>query len=694
MDENEAPKISIKGSVSGSNLIDGDHNKIEINQYGVLKPFNDKGVFMPTVRNMLFTGREDALATLAASLSSDKNVVITQAITGMGGLGKSQLALEFAYRSADNFVSAHWLNLMDPSQLNSEIAACGRKMGLLDDNAKQPDMVAETLRVWGLRGPRLLVLDNYESAADAMQTLAPLLALPTLRLLITARRAEFPPELDLHAYPLEVFTPAESVEFIRKLVKLKDDQTPDIEKLAETLGHLPLALHLAGHYLREEGITPAEYLIELDEVLAHESMQATWFAQMDIKSPTQHEQSLLGTFALSWQKVTDETAQTIFKVAGYLAPNEPIPLEIFAAVLEVDEKDRGLRKALRFLVDKVGLFTSKDGLPVIHPLLAAYGRYLDGKPSGLMEKLVDKLADLSESLINTGQPTHFAPLSLHIAITADYAEQARLNDSGTLWNNYGIYLKQIANYLGSRVAFERAIRIWEDGVGKDLKIAAGVNNLGLVLEIIGDLSGARSAFERAIRIWNANLGKNHPYIATGVNNLGLVLLALGDLDGARIAFERALNMGEAILGKDHPNVAIRVNNLGIVLRDAGDFDGARAAFERSLQMGEAMFGENHPNVAIRINNLGTVLMALGDLNGARAAFERALKIDEIAFGLAHPDVAIDVFNLGTVFQLQGEKEQARACYHRALAIYEQFLPIGHKKIKNVKAWLESLDNLL
>lgn len=702
MNSDEDPNISIGGNIGGS-FIYGNGNVVN-----APKPFNDKGIFLPMARNALFTGREAALAELRTALTPSpspeigrgENVVITQAVTGMGGIGKSQLALEFAYRSlaADDFVSAHWLNLADPTQLNAEIAACGRQMGLLDDTVKQPDMVAETLRVWGLRGPRLLVLDNYESAADALQTLAPLLNLSTLRLLITARRADFPPELGLRPYALEVFTPEDSLKFLRKLVKLSDDQTPDLEKLAETLGHLPLALHLVGHYLREEGITPAEYLRELDEVLAHESMQAEWFKEMGIASPTAHEQSLLGTFALSWHKVSDERAQTIFKVAGYLAPNTPIPVEIFAAVLEVEEKDRTLKHALRKLVDKVGLFTIKDGLPLIHPLLAAYARHLNGESMELLEKLADKLTILAkqanDQVEQNGSLTWFASLQAHVLAAAEYAKKANLQDAANLYGHLGYYLQIIADYLGACSADEHAIRILEANLGQnDPNVATMVSNLGLVLRDLGDWSGARAAIERALKIDETAFGKSHLKVAIRVNNLGSVLRDLGDMPGARAAFERAVQILEASLGENHPQVATSVNNLGTVLLDLGDLPGAHTAFERALKIDEAAFGKEHPNVARDVNNLGLALRDLGDLPGAHAALERALGMDEVTFGKYHPNIAIRLLNLGTVLQMQGNKEEARACYQRALAIWEQFLPAQHPYIELAKGWLKSLEGL-
>jgi tetratricopeptide (TPR) repeat protein len=693
MASDKDPNINIGGNIGGS-FVFGNNNIVN-----AAKPFNDAGTFLPMARNKLFTGRETALKELAGALTGNTNVVITQAITGMGGIGKSQLALEFAYRSLEDkdFVSAHWLNLTDPSQLGAEIAACGRQMGLLNDQAKQPEMVAETLRVWASRGPRLLVLDNYESAADALQTLAPLLQAPTLRLLITARRADFPPELGLRPYALEVFTPPESLEFLQRLVKYGNEQIPDLQTLAETLGHLPLALHLAGHYLREEGVAPAEYLRELGEVLAHESMQAAWFKEMDIASPTAHEQSLLGTFALSWQKVNDEHAQTIFKVTGYLAPNTPIPVEIFAAVLELEEKDRALKRALRQL-EKIGLFTTKNDLPVIHPLLAAYARHLNGESTELLEKLAGKLATLSKSLLETGLPARFAPFSLHIATAAEYTEYARLEDADALWNQYGYHLREIADYIGAHAATERSIRISETNLGKNHPhVATGINNLGLVLLALGDLPGARAAFERAIRIYEDNLGGNHPQVAIGVNNLGLVLRNLGDLDGARAAFERALSIEEAAFGKEHPNVARDVNNLGSILRDLGDLHGARTAFENALKIDKAIFGNEHPNVARDTNNLGNVLHTLGDLGGARRAFEHAIWIWEANFGKNHPKVAAGVNNLGLVLRDMGDLNGAHAAFERALHIDEAAFGKEHPnisiRVNNIGLVLQDLGDL-
>jgi tetratricopeptide (TPR) repeat protein len=614
-------------------------------------------------------------------------VVINQAIAGMGGVGKTQLAVEFAYRFGRYFRGVHWLNLADPSQLDAEIARCGRAMSLANFPDDQPSQVARTLHVWKSDGPRLVILDNFEEPA-ALQAALSLLGHSSLRLLITSRRTDWSPTSGLHLLPLEVFTPAESLDFLRRALPKRRDRDEDLARLAEQLAHLPLALELAARYLNgHPRLTLDAYLEQCRAALEHPSMRA-WRA--DLPAPTGHDLDLQATFALSWQQVQDETARNVFRMAGYLAPNEPIPPEIFERALDLSSE--ACDEALGLLYGLGLLKEGEDHLPAIHPLLAEYARLLARETGSLLEKLADALGHLSNEALETGLPARFQLLRPHLPLLAAHAETAKLKGAGMLWNNFGYHLWMVADYPSARAAFERALRMDEAAFGPDHpQVATDVNNLGLALRDLGDLAGARQAFERALRIWEAALGSEHPQVATAVNNLGSVLHALGDLAGARAAYERALRIWEAALGSEHPQVATAVNNLGGVLRALGDLAGARAAFERALRIFEQQLGEDHPNVATLVNNLGNVLRDLGDLAGARAAFERALRIWEAALGSEHPQVATAVNNLGMALRDLGDLAGARVAFERALRIFQKFLPPEHPNIKTVQRNLDSLE---
>ena len=600
---------------------------------------------LPFPRNRFFTGRAESLRDLAQALLRDggapAGVLIGQALTGMGGVGKSQLALEFAYRYGYRFRGVHWLDLRDPALLDEQIAAYGRRMGIPAET--HDELVEATLECWKSDGPRLLILDNFEEAAAANRVFSRLHH-SALRLLITSRRADWPPALPLGRLSLQEFTPQESREFLRRYLPPERAADADLGALAERLGRLPLALELAARYLAQlKGLSVADYLGELDRALDHPSMD-NW--RPDLPTLTSHDLSLLQTFALSYKRVTNRNARRFFRLAGCLAPNAPIPPEIPERALGLAGREV---QAAGALLEGLGLL--KEG-PAIHPLLAEFARRLD-EGSALLPPLAGALDDLAtetnQQVDRTGNYALFAPLLPHVRAVAEYAEQAGLAGAGRLWNSLGYHLHSLADYRGARECYERALRIDEAAFGPDHpNVARDVNNLGSVLQALGDLAGARRCLERALRIGEATFGPDHPQVATYVNNLGEVLRALGDLAGARECLERALRIDEAAFGPDHPNVAIRVNNLGSVLWALGDLAGARECLERALRIDQAAFGPDHPNVARDVNNLGRVLQALGDLAGARACFERALRILERSLPPDHPPIQTVRENLRTL----------------------------------------------
>jgi len=699
------------------------------------------GFRIPFQRNALFTGRIEVLKALGhALLHSEAGSTL---VVGMGGVGKTQLAVEFAYRYGRFFHGVHWVNAGEPEAIEGEVAACGEAMGLPDWPEKQPEQVARTLGEWQRGGPRLVVLDHLEQVGAAREWLARLSG-GALRVLVTARRTDWPGHLGLRPLRLESFTPEESRVFLRQHLPDRRATEADLQALAERLYHLPLALELAGRYLGGHARLPvADYLVRLENIWEHPSM-AGW--REELGNPTEHDLRLAETFAVSWEQVEDETARRLFLLAGYCAPNQLIPCEVLEEAAGID---REACDGALWVLTGLGLLEMGDpeAGPTVHPLLAEYGHAV--APSapegeGVLGALASALSQLARAanvqMDQTGSPSHFVPLLPHVRLVAETAERAGLEDAANLWNSLGYRLNRVTDLAGARAAYERALAIDERAFGPDHpEVATDVNNLGSVLKALGDLAGARAAFERALAIDERAFGPDHPNVARDVNNLGdvlrdlgdlaearaafrrvsdilaktlplerqhvastwnnlgSVLQDLGDLAGARAAFERALAIDERTFGPDHPNVATDVNNLGSVLQGLGDLAGARAAFERALAIDERAFGPDHPNVAIRVNNLGSVLQGLGDLAGARAAFERALAIDERTSGPDHPNVAIRVNNLGSVLQALGELAGARAAYERALAIDERAFGPDHPsvaiRVNNLGSVLQGLGDL-
>jgi hypothetical protein len=332
-----------------------------------------RGSWIPFYNNR-FTGREEYLKTLAKALTpspSPKGRGGQQwiTITGMGGLGKTQLAAEFARRYVRYFRGAHWLNLADASQFDSELAQNGARMNLPNfpqDNL--PAQVEATLEAWRADAPRLVVLDNLEDGAAAAKIL-PRLMNANVRVLTTARSSDWQAFQGAQTISLGEFSAAESRAFFQKTAPKHGDADADLDALTERLGGLPLALELAARYLHvRPRLSVRAYLAEMKTALEHPSMQAAWDVKRQGGTPTEHDINLRATFALSWEALqatgaldtsfandlqgstnandaqrptndlqpsTYELAQKIFMSAGYLAPNNPVPLEIFENALKI-----------------------------------------------------------------------------------------------------------------------------------------------------------------------------------------------------------------------------------------------------------------------------------------------------------------------------------------------------------------------
>ena len=721
----------------------------ELAPHGALPP----GSRVNFPRNDLFTGRDADLRQLAQHLiykvDGASAVNIISATVGMGGLGKTQLAVEFCHRYGRFFHGVHWVQApadathLTPAEiqtaLRAEIAECGQAMqiaGFPADN--QPQQVALTLQAWQ-RGTHLVVLDNLENQ-QVLREILP--QLNQTRILMTARRRNWDKALGLQLHRLDVLSEAEARELLRNLAdQLAATPDSELDALAEKVGHLPLALDLIGRYLADTGLTPVKYrerLAQTANILDHAAL-VDWVED----SPTDHDVNVAASFELSWAQLGDTPhealAQRIFRTTGYCAANAPIPDELLWRAVKEEDADPTepaplYFKALRRLLE-LGLLRRDENELVVHPLLNALARRLDNQAEArVLEAVADGLTRMATSANQTGLPANYAPLRIHVEYLAPLAEKAENEDAGRLWNSWGYHLYMIADYAGAQATYERALAFDERAFGADHpEVAVDVNNLGSVLESMGDYAGAKAAFERALAIFSQHLGADHPNVATLHNNLGEVLRQMGDYAGAQAAYERALAIDERAFGADHPNVAIRVNNLGMVMQAQGNYAGAQVAYEQALAIDERAFGADHPNVAIRVNNLGSVLSAQGDYAGAKTAYERALAIDERAFGADHPDVAIDVNNLGSVLQAQGNYSGARKHFERALKIriatfgekhpavaqsywwigtilkqagkrdeakeniqravniYEQLLPPEHPTLQNVRGWLADLE---
>jgi tetratricopeptide (TPR) repeat protein len=523
------------------------------------------------------------------------------ALHGLGGVGKTQLALEYAYRFAPDYDLVWWVRSETLTSLAGDYAGLAWKLNLPEkESADQGAQVAAVRQALGQRSKWLLIFDN---AAEPKELQGYIPQGGGGQVLITSRN----PVWRRVARPLDVkvWDRDESEAFLLKRTG-REEAAGEGEKaaagqLADELGDLPLALEQAGAYIEACGCSIVHYL-DLFRY-RHEEMLRRG------KSSQEYPDTVATTWDLSFQKVKEASpaAADLLNLCAFLAPDDipkellvegakHLPKSLVAAVQDPVAFNDALAALRRYSLMEVG-----DEALAVHRLVQAVVR------DRLNKKGKEQWAGAAVNMINKTFP--------------------------------GKVLSAVENWPWCGRLLPHALTA--TGHAHDLGLtleAAGrlLNQVGLYLGVRAEFGEARKAFERALRIGEAAYGPDHPKVAIRVNNLGGVLLDLGDLAGAKTHYERAMAIDEAAYGPDHPEVATDVNNLGRVLQDLGDLAGARTCFERALRIGEATFGPDHPTMAIRVSNLGGVLLDLGDLAEARAHYERALAILRQFLGEDHP----------------------------------------------------------
>jgi tetratricopeptide (TPR) repeat protein len=644
-------------------------------------------------RNPNFTGREGILKALRLALTSGEPAAWKQAITGMGGVGKTQLAVEYIYRHKADYRIIWWVRSEELATMAADYASLAVDLNLQEKESRDQTEIAKAVKRWLEHNPSwLLIFDNAQDPGEIRNYL-PLGGAG--HVIITSRNPLWGSVAKL--MPARVFDRVESIEFLCKRTGQEDKKAADA--LADDLGDLPLALEQAGAYIETTGISLTEY-----QELFQSRRKELW---VDEFHPLDDRKSVATTWSLSMEHVSQETqaAADLLNLCAFLAPDD-IPLELLSGGVEhlpeplaATATDKlAMNRAIKALRQYSLIDASGESLSV-HRLVQAVvrDRLSEDDRKRWTETVVRLLSAAFPYYSGDVQALHQCTRLLPHALAAvTHAESREVAPEVTqyIFNQTGLYFHGRAEFAEAKAQYERALPHAVKAYGTDHPgVAVIVNNLGRVLHDLGDLQGAKEHIERALEIDEKAFGPDHPDVARDVNNLGLVLHDLDDLQGAKEHIERALKINEKVYSPDHPTVAAIVNNLGSVLRDLGDLQGAKGHIERALRINEKVYGPDHPTVAICVNNLGGVLQALGDLQGAKEHYERALKIGEKAYGPDHPKVAAIVSNLGSVLQALGDLQGAKEHYERALAIFRKSLGEDHPSTATVRNNLELLANV-
>lgn len=636
-------------------------------------------------RNPHFTGRATLLDEVADSLRSGP--VAVTAVHGLGGVGKTQVALEVAYRGRDRgaYHLIWWIRAESTLTLTDDLAALAPELDVPIER-EQERTVAAVLAALRRRDRWLLVFDNAPNSDDIQRWLPS----GPGHVLITSRERAWTGLA--RTVGVEEFSRAESVDYLAKHAGATlAGQTPGVlDELAATLGDLPLALAQATAYLTRHGLSVTGYLRLYQDRKTAARLLATGLPG--------YPHSVATTWLIHFEELAERqpAALELLRFCAFLDPDD-INLELLLSRpdllagrltgrLAEAAQNPATQLELVGELAATGLVTRLDDFRVrMHRLvgqvtrqqLAADDAQAQRSWAGHVMRLVSRLFP-DESWYPESWSV-CADLAAHV--TALESHGAPANVTGLALDHLGRYLDGRGKLRDAIAVLHRAVVVWETAFGNlRPQLADSLNSLGIVQLELDLVEEAQSTLDRAISVAKTTYGSRHPRFALILTSLGMVEERRGQPKRARALYRRALTILESAGESDSVDTAQVLGNLGNVLRTLGDLDGARSGYERAIVIFTAVYGPEHPTVAAALTNLGAVQTRLNQIEDAKHSITRALRIKEAAYGPGHPDNAYTLVNLGALQLKEDAFEEARVSLRRALEIQEAAYGPEHPEI--------------
>ena len=648
---------------------------------------------VPLPRNLFFIGREDLLSQLHAQLHQGRTAALSQALSGLGGIGKTQLAVEYAYRFHQDYQAVLWAHAESTETLISSYTEIATLLNLSVKDAQEQTVIIQAVKRW-LQNHQdwLLILDN----ADELDILPAFLP-PRLggHMIVTTRAIA--PGRFARRLLVETFPQEEGILFLLRragLIALDADVSqalPQDQALAKLItqevGGLPLALDQIGAYLETTGSGLAAYWQKYQQ---HRIELLKEYRGMG----ADHPQPVATTWSLSFQRVEERNpaASDLLRLCAYLSPDaigedmlmqgaSTLTPTLATVVADGYLLDRAI-EALR-AYSLIARDIHAKALAV-HRLVQTVLR--DSLTAEVQKQWMLQAVALVNQAFPDGEFTNWPQCERclpHALLCAEFVKQAQIVTPAAmrLLDHLGYYLTVRGQYSEAEPILQQALALREQQLGPEhLDTATSLYHLALLYRLAGKYTEAEPVFLRTLSIREQQLGVSHPDTATCLDDLAVLYYDQGRYTEAEPVFQRALAIREQQLGASHPDTATSLNDLARLYEQSGKYAQAEALLLRSLSIYEKWLGSEHPNTAYCLHNLALLYRRQGKYAQAEPLAQRALTIREQQLGPEHPDVANSLSNLVRLYASQGKYVEAEPLALRELAIREQQLDSEHADI--------------
>ena len=617
----------------------------------------------------LFKGRDAFMARLRASLTRDGGgaaAIAGRAVHGLGGVGKTRAAVEYAWAYRDAYNAIALLQAETADRLQSSLAALTGPLRLPEAAAIEDKMQIEAVIAWLNANPCwLLIFDNLDSDA-ALQAAHSLLGrLSGGHVVLTGRWDRFPDGIE--QLDMDLLDLPDATAFLLEATDARRQRTPDdqerAERLAADLDRLALSLSMASATIKARQMSFARYWTLWEEnrekVIGWASPQIAGYHH---------------AVAETWQTSVDQLSpdgRTLLERLAYLAP-DPVPRFLLGVpVPSVDDidTDAALDDLAAYSLVSRG---AEDGTFQVHRLVQDVTRRALEKEGRATDRLTEALRWVTAGFMGESQDVRFwpylDPLVPHVETVGRFAEQsAILYPTVLLFNQLGKHFYFKADNGRAEPLMRHGVAMAEGQYGEsDPQIVMYLGNLAQLLQRTNRMQEAEALMRRVLAICETNFEESDVALAFYRNNIAMLLFETGRWDEAERLLRNALAIFEFRFDEAAPQIANLLNNLAQVLSGLSRFEEAEPLIRRAIAIGEDQYGKSHPEVARHLNTLSQLLLGSGRPQEVELMLERALEIYERNYDAGDPRIAVSVRNLGSFMYEMGRNEEAEKFFRKSL----------------------------
>jgi len=659
------PSTAVEPEIADERLVENVREEAATSLRRVRRISTDAPVVWGAVpaRNPEFVGRRDLLDRIAVSLETTGRVVLH----GPGGLGKTQLAVEYIYWRLRDHDLVWWISATQETQIRASLVELARQLRLpgADETAAAVPAVLDALRTGEPYRRWLLVFD----AADEPEFLRPFLPVDGPgRILVTARDAasgSFPAD----PIVIDRFSRAESIDLLRR--RDATVTTADAEALAEKLGDLPIALAQAAAWRAETGMPVDEYTRLLDEKMAE-------LVAMSPR-PTDYEISVTAAWNVSFDglRTRNRAAHQLLQVCAFFAA-EPISRSLFAGVRgvsiapELDTAmrdpvllDRALREINRCRLAKLD---HRSGTLLLHRLAQLVLR------ATMTEETRAQMQHGAHLLLGNVDPNdpEAARQWPQYQMVLPHLRHAELVGCADPWVrrlvlNLMKFLYFSGDHTGALTLAEEVVAAWTARYGaEDAQTLAASEQLGFVLWVLGRYEASSEVSRRTLRLYRRTFGADSEQALGAEVLVATGLKANGDFFAARDLNRQTYEKVRSLFGDDDPTALEAAHDLVVSLLLAGDYEQARRLSEDTYERRSEVFGYDNWETILTLNIMIICRRELGDYSWARIEQEKVVERVRGLFGSGTDGVIRRDYHLAVAQRKDGYHEAALSLSGSAL----------------------------